>query len=109
MFDNMRRIDPVSDTQVSIGKLSYVWAGLFGPLFVLIKAGPLRALYAVGLSLACAIGLIGIVANIHFVPGDLRPVALVFVIPGVLLFHALQTVALVTNYYRDRQWAIRLY
>ena len=88
--------------------MSYVWAGLFGPLFVLVKAGPVRALFSLVLSLACAVGLFGFIANIHYVPDTLRLVALVFVVPGVFLFHASQTVGLVTNYYRGLHWVVRL-
>jgi hypothetical protein len=109
MFQNLRITDPYGEKRVRIGKMSYVWAGLFGPLFVLVKAGPLRALFSLGLSIACAVGLLAFVANLHLVPQAMQPVALVFVIPGVFLFHSLQTVALVTSYYRQMHWVIRLY
>jgi hypothetical protein len=108
MFRSLRFSDPRSDKKVRIGKMSYVWAGLFGPFFVLVKAGPVRALLSLGLTLACAIGLFGFVANIHYVPDTLRPVALLLAVPGVLLFHSMQTVALVTNYYRQLHWVVRL-
>ena len=60
MFKVVRFTDPYGEKRVRIVRMSYVWAGLFGPFFVLIKAGPVRALYSLGLSLACAIGLIGL-------------------------------------------------
>jgi hypothetical protein len=109
MFQNLRIIDPSGEKRVRIGKMSYVWAGLFGPLFVLVKAGPLRALFSLGLSVGCALGLLAFIANLHLVPFQLQPVALVFAVPAVMLFHSLQTVALVTNHYRHLQWVIRLY
>jgi hypothetical protein len=107
MFPSLRLSDPRSQKKVRIGKMSYVWAGLFGPFFVLVKAGPVRALLSLGLTLACAIGLFGFVANIQYVPPTMRPIALLVAVPGVLLFHAMQTVALVTNYYRQRRWVVR--
>jgi hypothetical protein len=109
MFKVVRFTEPHGEKRVRIVKMSYVWAGLFGPFFVLAKAGPMRALLSLGLSLACAIGLIGFIANIQVVPDTLRLVALVFVIPGVFLFHSLQTVGLVTNYYRRLHWVINLH
>ena len=109
MFRSLRFSDPRSQKKVRIGKMSYVWAGLFGPFFVLAKAGPVRALYSLGLSLACAIGLIGFIANIHLVPDTLRPIALLFAVPGMFLFHSFQTVGLVTNYYRRLHWVINLH
>jgi len=107
MFPSLRLSDPRSQKKVRIGKMSYVWAGLFGPFFVLVKAGPVRALFGLVLTLACALGLFGFVANIQYVPTTLRPVALLLAVPGVLLFHSMQTVALVTNYYRHRRWVVR--
>ncbi len=109
MFKAIRFTDPYGEKRVRIVRMSYVWAGLFGPFFVLAKAGPVRALYSLGLSLACAIGLIGFIANVHLVPDTLRPIALLFAIPGMFLFHSLQTVGLVTNYYRRLHWVINLY
>jgi hypothetical protein len=108
MFKNIRFTEPRGEKRVRIVKMSYVWAGLFGPLFVLAKAGPVRALFSLGLSLACAIGLLAFIVNLNAVPQTMQPIALLFVIPGVFLFHSSQTVALVTNYYRQRHWVIHL-
>jgi hypothetical protein len=107
MFRSLRLSDPRSEKKVFIGKMSYVWAGLFGPFFVLVKAGPVRALFSLGLSLACGIGLFGFIANLHMIPQTMQPIALLLVIPAVFLFHASRTVALVTNYYRQRRWVVR--
>jgi hypothetical protein len=108
MFDKYRFVEPRSERTVVVGKLSYVWAGFLGPLYVLFKAGPRKLLQSFGWSICCAVaGFFFIVKGLGFVPHDMQIVALLFVIPAIYVVHSVKTVGLVRSTYLLRNWIPR--
>ncbi len=108
MFPNYRFVEPHTEKSVRIGKLSYLWASLLGPLYLLVKAGPRKLLQSLALSIACAVALFVFVARgLSYIPGDLQPVALLLAVIAFFLVHSIRTVTLVKNSFIQRQWAPR--
>ncbi len=102
MFSNYRLVDPRANKTVLIGKLSYLFAGFLGPIYVLFKSGPRKLPQSLAWSLGCAVGTFAfIVKGLPYVPGTLQIVVLVLGIPAVFLLHAAKTVAQVRNSLRE--------
>lgn len=103
-FKNMRTND-----EVRLGKLSYLWALLFGPAFVVFKAGPGCVVRSLILSVACFGFLFMLLVNLNRVPKSMQPVVLILGVLGVLLVHSLQTISLIVKYYRkQRRWSVKV-
>ncbi len=103
-FKNMRTGD-----EVQVGKFSYLWALMFGPAYVVFKAGPSCVVRSVVLSVACFGFLFMLLVNLNRVPGSIQPVVLILGVLGVLVIHSLQTVSLIVKYYRkQRRWSVKL-
>lgn len=72
---------------MKIGKLSYLWACLFGLVFVAFKAGFGSVALSLLLSLACSGMLLMLLVNLNRVPKTMQTIVLVFGILAVLLIH----------------------
>jgi hypothetical protein len=108
MFDKYRFVEPRSERTVLVGKLSYLWAGFLGPLYLLFKAGPRKLLPSLAWSIGCAVAGFAFVAKgLSYVPRDIQIVALLFVIPAIFLLHSVKTVGLVRSTYMLRNWIPR--
>jgi len=104
MFSSYRFDDPDTDKYVRIGGWSYVWAGLFGAVYVVFKAGLGRLPQALVWSAACGLGLIGLVALATYLPAEHQVLLLVLGAPAILTIHAVKTMGVVRTSYRQRRW-----
>jgi hypothetical protein len=108
MFSSYRFVDPSEDKTVWIGKISYLFAGFLGPVYVLFKSGPRHLLQSLGWSIGCALGTFAfVVKGLPYVPGNLQPVLLFVGIPAVFLLHSVKTVGLVRRALHQRGWKSR--
>lgn len=99
--------EPKTEKRVKLGKLSYVWAGLFGPFYVAFKGGRLSVFFSLLLSLACAATFVALLINLNRVPEAVQPVVLIFGALAVLLIHSVWTIGLVVSHYRKARWKVR--
>jgi len=108
MFPSYRFVEPHTEKSVRIGKLSYLWASLLGPVYLLAKAGPGKLLQSLVLSIACMVALFVFVARgLSYVPGELQPVALLFAVIAFFLVHSIRTMTLVKDSFLRRHWTPR--
>jgi hypothetical protein len=108
MFSNYRFVDPRNQQTVLIGKISYLFAGFLGPVYVLLKSGPRKLPQSLAWSIGCALGTFAfVVKGLPYVPGDLRIIVLILGIPGVFLLHSAKTVGLVRRSLLQRGWTSR--
>jgi hypothetical protein len=94
-------------TRVNIGRWSYVWAGLFGPLYVLAKGGRIHTLYALALTVVLTVILVGVVGATSFIPAFQQVWVVCASIPVVLTVQAVKTVEILKSAYRQRGWRVR--
>jgi hypothetical protein len=99
--------DPTTERRIELDKLSYLWAGLLGPIYVAFKAGPLSVFFSLLYSLSCVAALLMLLVNLNRVPAAVQLVVLIFGVLGVLLFHSMRTIGLVVSYYRKARWRVR--
>ena len=108
MFSNYRFVEPRAEKTVLIGKLSYLFAGFLGPVYVLFKSGPRKLPQSLAWSIGCALGTFAFVVKVlPYVPGTLQIIVLVLGIPAVFLLHAVKTVGLVRSSLLQRKWISR--
>jgi hypothetical protein len=89
----------------TLGGLSYLWAGLFGPLYVLLKGcvGPALLMLAVSLGITlAAIMTFMAVASVMFRAESV--IVLVLIPPGALFLQGVVAVRLVRAAYVRRGW-----
>ena len=109
MFKTYRFKNLQTNEEVLIGKLSYLWACLFGPVFVAFKAGLGSVALSLFLSLACSGMLLMLLVNLNRVPKTMQPIVLIFGILVILFIHSTQTISLIVKYYRKRRrWSVRV-
>jgi hypothetical protein len=92
---------------VSVGGWSYVWAGLFGPLYVLAKGGRSSTFRSLVLTVFLTLILVGLVAVTSYIPAIQQVIVVMGAIPVVLLVQSVKTVEILKNTYRLRGWKIR--
>lgn len=110
MFSNYRFVEPHSNQTVLIGKLSYVYAGFLGPIYVLAKSGPRKLPQSLAWSIGCAFGTFAfVVKGLPSVPGGngMQTIVLILGIPAVFLLHSAKTVGLVRASLLQRKWVSR--
>ena len=107
IFANYSIVDPTLQKSVSICKLSYVAAGLFGVLYFVIKAGRVRLLDAITLNILCLAALVGLVLVTSILSAEQQFFTILAATPVVLIFQSVRMVALVKSSYRRRQWLVR--
>ena len=109
MFKTYRLKNLVTDEEVHIGKWSYLWACMFGPIYVAFKAGLGCVALSLLLSLACSGMLFMLLVNLNQVPQSLQLIVLIFGVLVVLLIHSTQTISFIVKYYRKRRrWLVRV-
>ena len=95
--------------EIHLGKLSYLWACMLGPVYVAFKAGPSCVARSLLLSVACAGAFFMLLVNLNRVPKAMQPVVLIIGVLAVVLVHSLQTISLIADYYRKRRrWSVRV-
>ena len=107
MFSSYTIYDPQSDNHVSICKLSYLAAALFGAFYVLFKAGVGRFVEALALHAAFLLGLGALLFASSVLAPQQQLAVLAIAMPATLIFQALKMVALVKSSYRHRHWVVQ--
>lgn len=93
---------------IIIGGWSYLWAGLFGCLYVLAVGMKREVLKALLLDLVYLILFLGVVAASFSLPPLYQLLVVIVAIPGVTLFHGRALIHLVRDGYRRRGWRVVL-
>lgn len=105
MLPTYRFDNPKTNESVRIGRWSYVWAALFGALYVLIKAGPARLLRAIVVTLLCTFVLIVIVGLTSVLLSPFKQILVVAIAtPAVLVIQSRKMMELVRSSYRRGGW-----
>ena len=92
---------------VTVGGWSYVWAGLFGPLYVLSKGGRKYVVHALALTAGLMFAFAALLAVTSYVSAALQTVALILALPVGLVVHSVKTIAILKTAYRRRGWRVR--
>ena len=107
MFPTYQIYQPGTQNSVTICKLSYVCAALFGIFYFAIKAGRIRFVDAAGLNLLCLLGLAGLLLVTSTLPAREQVLAMLVMTPAVLAFQSVKMVRLVMSSYRRRAWIVQ--
>lgn len=107
MFASYRLEDPKTAKIVKIGSWSYLWAGLFGALYMFFKAGRQGLFQGIALTLVCTLALAALAMVTSILPVVQQLVALVLGAPTILIFQSVKMVTLIRKSYRRRRWIVR--
>ncbi len=97
--------EPETGRTETLGGSSYLWAGLFGPLYVLLKGlvGPALAMLAVSLGITLAAVMVFMaVASVMFRAESV--IVLILIPPAALFIQAVVAVRMVRTAYLRRGW-----
>ena len=110
MFNTYRFRDTKTGDIVELGKLSYLWACMFGPIYVALKAGPRCVPGALVFSLSCAGLFLMLLINLHRVPQAIQGVVLILGVIALALVHSLKSISFIVNFYRKQRgrWTVRV-
>jgi len=105
LFPGFRFEHPINGRQMRLGGLSYLWAGLLGPIYVLSfrRGGILKAL---AISLGYGIALIGVVGASTYVSSVAALLMLVVLVPAVILSHGRAILFAVKEVFARRGWMV---
>lgn len=94
--------------RIDVGGWSYLWAGLFGPVYVLSKGGGQYVLHALALAVGLTLALAVLVAATSYVSAFQQTVIVCIAVPAGFLFQSVKTVNILTTSYRRRGWRVRM-
>ena len=97
-----------SQRRIVVGGWSYLWAGLFGPVYVLAKGGGRYVLHALALSLGLTLALAALVAATSYVSAFQQTLAVCAAVPVALVFQSVKTIDILRTSYRRRGWRVRM-
>ena len=105
VFPGFRFEHPINGRQMRLGGLSYLWAGLLGPIYVLSfrRGGVLKA-FAIGIGYGIA--LIGVVGASTYVSSVDALLMLMVLIPSVILSHGRAILFTVKEVFARRGWMV---
>ena len=95
---------PTTEEQVAITPISYLWAGLFGAIYVLVVAGARSALRALFVTALFAVAIFTVVFAIPYIPGSLHIAVLVSLVPITIYLHGVAMIRIVHRSFRRRGW-----
>ena len=107
MFPTYRFDDLKTHKSITVGKTSYVWAGLFGVLYLWFKGGHGRMLPGLLLTTLCSLAIVGIVGGSSILSPLLQLIVIIAGVPVVLTVQSVRTMDLVRSSYRRRRWQVR--
>lgn len=107
MFASYRFEEPRTGKVIRISNWSYLLAGLFGALYMLLKAPGEGFLQALGWTIACTLAFASLAMVVTVLPAAAQTVLLVVAPPIVLIVQSVKIVALVRKSYRRRGWIVR--
>jgi len=108
MFSRYQFESRSSVRRLAVGRWSYLWAGLLGPVYVLSKGGGWYVLHALALSAGLTLALVALVAATSYVAAFQQVVVLCIAVPAVLVFQSVKTVSILKTSYRRRGWRVRM-
>jgi len=110
MFKSYRFKDAKTGDVVQLGKLSYLWACMFGPIYVALKAGPGCVARSLVFSLSCAGLFVVLLINLNRVPQTIQAVVLIIGVIALAFVHSLKTISFIVNFYRKQRgrWSVRV-
>ena len=107
MVATYRFDDRETEKSVRIGGWSYLWAALFGVLYLLFKAGPKRLLQATLLTASCTAALIVLIlVTSRFLPQSVQLIVIVLGVSAILFIQSIKTLALIKKSYYLRGWKV---
>jgi len=93
---------------VRLGPWSYLWAGLFGGAYLVLKVGARGVLRGALLLFLFTVALVCLIfGTARFVPQSMQVIVLLLGILAILLIQSLKTAQLVRRTYYLRGWKIR--
>ncbi len=108
LFPRYRFTHPKTEQNIFIGKWSYLWAGLFGALYVAWKGMGSRFIYAAALNVGLAILIIAATGVTSFVLVPKQQfVVLVVGLPAAVAVQGTMMVNIIRDGYRKRGWKVR--
>jgi hypothetical protein len=109
VFDRCRITHPQTEQNIYIGRWSYLWAGLFGALYVAWKGMGSRFLYALAINIGFALLALSVsaITIMRFVPANAQAVILVAAVPILIAFQGTLMINTVCEGYRKRGWRVR--
>ena len=97
---------PNTEQGVTFGRWAYLWAGLFGVVFVW-WAGAGNLLHALAVNIVFAAITFMALSLASFLPSPLPPIALVVAPPAIVFIQGVIMISIVRTGYRRRGWLIR--
>jgi len=97
---------PKTERSITVGRWSYVWAGLFGALYVW-RIGYGSVLQALAINIAFAIGVIAIVLGSSILSSVQQLLVLIALGPLAILFQGTAMISLIREAVRKRGWFVR--
>ena len=108
-FPSYRFTHPETENTIRIDRWSYLWAGLFGAIFVAFKGMGGRFMLAAAVNILFAAGVLGVSAVTSFVLIPLHQFFVILVgVPLVIAVQGTMMVNIVRNGYRKRGWRIKV-
>jgi hypothetical protein len=98
---------PKTERSITIGGWSYLWAGLFGAIFVW-RVGYGSVLQALAINVAFAIGVIAVVFGSSILASYQQLLVLIAVGPVAVFIQGTMMVRLIRDGFRRRGWLIRV-
>jgi hypothetical protein len=101
---------PRTEVSVEVRSLSYLWAGLFGALYVWRKGCGQQFWKAFAFNILYAVVFIGAwgATSIPQVPVRMQALFLLALVPTLILIQANTMIRIIKDAYRRRGWMIRL-
>jgi hypothetical protein len=98
---------PKTERTVTIGRWSYIWAGLLGAVYVW-RIGYGSVLQAAAINIAFAVGVVAIVLGSSILPSLQQLFVLMVVGPLAVLTQGTLMISLIRDGFRRRGWFIRV-
>jgi hypothetical protein len=98
---------PKTERSITIGRWSYIWAGLFGALYVW-RVGFGSVLQALTINIAVAIGVVAIVFGSSVLASVQQLLVLLALGPVAILVQGTMMISLIRDGVRKRGWFVRV-
>jgi hypothetical protein len=105
LFPGFRFEHPINGRQMHVGGLSYLWAALLGPIYVLSfrRGGGLRSL---AITIAHTVALVLIFGASTYLPSVQAFLMLLVLVPAVFVAHGRATLFIVKDTLARRGWMV---
>jgi hypothetical protein len=109
IFPPYRFTHPKTDESIFVRRWSYLWAGLFGAIYVAYKGMASRFLIAVLVNLVIAVAALALTAItiVPRVPTLYQILILVGAVPTIIAVQGTLMIRIVREGYRRRGWKVR--